>query len=62
MNKKSVLAVLAIVLLAAVLVLGLPVMADRIKQRAESAAVTVTATPFLDFTVISFEELVTPSP
>ncbi len=42
MNKKSVIAVLLIVLLAAVSVLGLPFMVDRIEQHAESITSTVT--------------------
>ena len=48
MNKKSVIAVLLIVLLAAVSVLGLPFMVDRIEQHAESITSTVTATPAPD--------------
>ena len=48
MNKKSVIAVLLIVLLAAVSILGLPFMVDRIEQHAESITSTVTATPVPD--------------
>ncbi len=45
MNKKSVIAVLLIVLLAAVSVLGLHFMVDWIEQHAESITPMVTATP-----------------
>ena len=45
MNKKSVIAVLLIVLQATVSVLGLPFMVDRIEQHAESITSTVTSTP-----------------
>ena len=48
MNKKSVIAVLLIVLLAAVSVLGLPFMVDRMERRTESLTFTVTATPLPD--------------
>lgn len=48
MNKKSVIAVLLIVLLVAVSVLGLPFMVDRIEQHAESITSTVTVTPVPD--------------
>lgn len=48
MNKKSMIAVLLIVLLAAVSVLGLHFMVDRIEQHAESITSTVTATPVPD--------------
>ena len=45
MNKKSIVVVLLIVLLAAVSVLGLPFMTHKIEQNAESLTPTVTATP-----------------
>ena len=45
MNKKSMIAVLLIILLAAVSVLGLPFMTHRIEQHAESLTSTVTVTP-----------------
>lgn len=45
MNKKSMIAVLLIILLAAVSVLGLPFMVDRMEQYAESLTPTVTSTP-----------------
>lgn len=45
MNKKSMIAVLLIVLLAAVSVLGLPFMVNRMEQHVESLTPMVTATP-----------------
>ena len=48
MNKKSIMAVLLIVLLAAVSILGLPYMTHKIEQNAESLTPTVTATPLPD--------------
>ncbi len=45
MNKKSIVIVLLIVLLATVSILGLPFMVDRIEQHAEALTPTVTATP-----------------
>ena len=45
MNKKSMIAVLLIILLAAVSVLGLPFMTHKMEQHAESLMQTVTATP-----------------
>ena len=45
MNKKSMIAVLLIILLAAVSVLGLPFMTHKIEQHAESITQTVTMTP-----------------
>ena len=45
MNKKSMIAVLLIILLAAVSVLGLPFMTHKIEQHAESITRTVTMTP-----------------
>lgn len=48
MNKKSIIAVLLIILLAAASILGLPLMAHRIEKYAESVMPTVTATPLPD--------------
>ena len=45
MNKKSILSVLLILLLAAASILCLPLLARRIERRAENAAPAVTATP-----------------
>ncbi len=45
MNKKSMIAVLLIILLAAISVLGLPFMTHKIEQHAESITQTVTMTP-----------------
>ena len=45
MNKKSMIAVLLIILLATISVLGLPFMTHKIEQHAESLTPTVTATP-----------------
>lgn len=45
MNKKSIIAVLFILLLAAASILGLPLMTHRIERYAESVMPTVTATP-----------------
>ena len=45
MNEKSVIAVLLIVLLAAVSVLGLPFMVDRMELNAETIIPMVTVTP-----------------
>lgn len=45
MNKKSMIAVLLIILLAAISVLGLPFMTYKIEQHAESIMQTVTVTP-----------------
>lgn len=45
MNRKSILVVLAILLLAAASLLGLPHMVRRIEEKAESAPVFVTCTP-----------------
>ena len=47
MNGKSILVVLAILLLAAASLLGLPHMVRRIEEKAESAPVFVTCTPDL---------------
>ena len=48
MNKKSIMAVLLIVLLAAVSILGLPFMVDRMERHTEGLTPTVTATPLPD--------------
>ena len=48
MNKKSVIVVFLIVLLAAASVIGLPFMVDRIEQHAGILTPTVTATPQLN--------------
>ena len=45
MNKKSMIAVLLIILLATISVLGLPFMTHKIEQHAESITQTVTMTP-----------------
>ncbi len=45
MNKKSIIAVLLIVLMAAISVLGLPFMTHIIEQNVESITPMVTATP-----------------
>ena len=45
MNEKSMIAVLLIVLLAAVSVLGLPFMVDRMELNAETIIPMVTVTP-----------------
>lgn len=45
MSKKSILAVLAILLLVAASLLGLPRMVRRIQEKAESVPVVVTCTP-----------------
>lgn len=45
MNKKSVLVVLLILLLATASILGLPLLARNIERRAENAAPAVTAAP-----------------
>ena len=45
MNKKSMIAVLLIILLATISVLGLPFMTHKIEQNAESLTRTITATP-----------------
>ena len=48
MNKKSIIAVLFILLLAEASILGLPLMTHRIERYAESVMPTVTATPLPD--------------
>lgn len=48
MSKKSIIAVLFILLLVAASILGLPLMAHRIERHAESVMPTVTATPLPD--------------
>ena len=48
MSKKSIIAVLFILLLTAASILGLPLMAHRIEKYAESVMPTVTATPHPD--------------
>ena len=48
MSKKSIIAVLFILLLTAASILGLPLMAHRIEKYAESVMPTVTATPLPD--------------
>ena len=55
MNKKSIIAVLLIILLAAASILGLPIMAHRIEKYAESVMPTVTATPLPDDDLDSME-------
>ena len=45
MSKKSIIAVLFILLLAAASILGLPLMTQRTERYAESVMPTVTATP-----------------
>lgn len=55
MNKKSIIAVLFILLLAAVSILGLPLVAHRIERQAESVMPTVTATPLPDDNLDSME-------
>jgi hypothetical protein len=45
MNKKSVIAVLLILILAAVSVLGLPCVVRKVEEAAESSLVMVTAAP-----------------
>lgn len=45
MNKKSILALMALLLLAVVLILGLPFTADRIIDERMNQTVMVTATP-----------------
>ena len=45
MNKKSVSAVLLILLLAAASILGLPLLARSIERRAENAVSAITASP-----------------
>lgn len=48
MSKKSIIAVLFILLLTAASILGLPLVAHRIERQAESVMPTVTATPLPD--------------
>lgn len=55
MNKKSIIAVLFILLLAVASILGLPLMAHRIERHAESVMPTVTATPLPDDDLDSME-------
>lgn len=55
MNKKSIIAVLLIILLAAVSILGLPLVAHRIERQAESVMPTVTTTPLSDDDLDSME-------
>ena len=55
MNKKSIIAVLFILLLTAASILGLPLMAHRIERQAESVMPTVTATPLPDDNLDSME-------
>ena len=45
MNRKSILALILILLLAVLSILGLPFMTHKIEQNAESLMPTVTATP-----------------
>ncbi len=45
MNRKSIFALILILLLAAVSILGLPIMTHKTEQKAESLTPTVTATP-----------------
>ena len=45
MNRKSILALILILLLAVISILGLPFMTHKIEQKAESLTPTVTATP-----------------
>ena len=45
MNRKSILALILILLLAVLSILGLPFMTHKIEQNAESLTRTVTATP-----------------
>ena len=45
MNRKSISALILILLLAAVSIFGLPFMTHKIEQHAESLTPTVTATP-----------------
>ena len=45
MNRKSISALILILLLAVLSILGLPFMVDRMEQRAESFTPTFTATP-----------------
>lgn len=55
MNKKSIIAVLFILLLAAASILGLTLMAHRIERYVESVMPTVTATPLPDDDLASME-------
>ena len=55
MSKKSIIAVLFILLLTAASILGLPLMAHRIEKYAESVMPTVTATPLPDDDLDSME-------
>ena len=55
MNKKSIFAVLLIILLAAVSILGLPLVVHRIERQAESVMPTVTTTPLSDDDLDSME-------
>ena len=55
MNKKNIIAVLFILLLAAASILGLTLMAHRIERYAESVMPTVTATPLPDDDLASME-------
>ena len=45
MNKKNIIAVLFILLLAAASILGLPLMTRRIERQAENTTPAVTASP-----------------
>ena len=45
MNRKSIFVLILILLLAAVSILGLPIMTHKIDQKAESLTPMVTATP-----------------
>ena len=45
MNRKSLFALILILLLAVLSILGLPFMTHKIEQHAESITPTVTATP-----------------
>ena len=45
MNRKSIISVILILLLAAASILGLPLLAHSIERRAENAAPAVTAAP-----------------
>ncbi len=60
MNKKSMIAVLLIILLAAVSVLGLPFMTHKMEQYAESLTPTVTSTPLPNDDFFIVDSIVAP--
>jgi len=55
MKRKSVFALILILLLAVLSILGLPFMTHKIEQNAESLMPTVTATPLPDDDLDSME-------